>query len=200
LAENTAGAALVRQKLPTIPGVQSVELRPATGSVLIAYRQEEVRPELLFAAVVRLLNLDAEFKRMPQPIVTRELKEILGSANRMVYDRTGGLIDLWSAGLILLAAIGIRRLVVDGMRATPAGLTLVWWGLASLGFYLYKKNEAQVDDWLRRQSISFPLGGARAKDPSSRSLEELLREKERLEDLIAERELAEKSQAQAAPA
>jgi hypothetical protein len=73
-------------------------------------------------------------------------------------------------------------------------------GLASLGFYLYKKNEAQVDEWLRRQSISLPLRGLRAKDSSSRSLEELLREKERLEDLIAERELAEKSQAQAAPA
>ena len=85
LAEDTAGAALVRQKLPTLPGVQSVELRPATGSVLIAYRQEEVRPELLFAAVVRLLNLDAELRRMPQPIVTRELKEILGSANRRTW-------------------------------------------------------------------------------------------------------------------
>jgi hypothetical protein len=35
---------------------------------------------------------------------------------------------------------------------------------------------------------------------SCRSLEELLREKERLKDLIAERELAEKSRAQAAPA
>ena len=50
----------------------------------------------------------------------------------MVYDRTGGLIDLWSAGLILLAAIGVQRLLVQGMRAFPAGLTLVWWGLASL--------------------------------------------------------------------
>ena len=91
-----------------------------------------MRPELLFAAVVRLMNLDAEMKRMPQPVVTRELREILGSVNRMVYDRTGGLLDLWSAGLILLAAIGIQRLLVQGMRAFPAGLTLVWWGLASL--------------------------------------------------------------------
>ena len=113
-------------------GVQSVKLNPATGSVLIVYREDEVRPELLFAAVVRLMNLDAELKRMPQPVVTRELREILGSVNRMVYDRTGGLIDLWSAGLILLAAIGIQRLLVQGMRAFPAGLTLVWWGLASL--------------------------------------------------------------------
>ena len=132
LADNAAGAALVREKLPTIHGVQSVKLNPATGSVLIVYREDEVRPELLFAAVVRLLNLDADLKRMPQPVVTRELKEILGSVNRMVYDRTGGLVDLWSAGLIVLAAIGIQRLLVQGMRAFPAGLTLVWWGLASL--------------------------------------------------------------------
>ena len=98
LAENGAGAAMVREKLPTIQGVQSVKLNPATGSVLIVYREDEVRPELLFAAVVRLMNLDAELKRTPQPVVTRELREILGSVNRMVYDRTGGLIDLWSAG------------------------------------------------------------------------------------------------------
>jgi copper chaperone CopZ len=132
LAENGAGAARVREKLPAIQGVQSVRLNPATGSVLIVYRDGEVRPELLFAAVVRLMDLDAELKRTPPPIITRELREILGSVNRMVYDRTGGLVDLWSAGLILLAGIGIQRLFVQGMRAFPAGLTLVWWGLASL--------------------------------------------------------------------
>jgi hypothetical protein len=132
LAENSAGAARVLEKLPAIGGVQSVTLNPATCSVLIVYREDEVRPELLFAAVVRLMNLDAEFKRMPQPVVTRELREMLSSANRMVYDRTGGLIDLWSAALILLAAIGIQRLLTQGMRAFPAGLTLLWWGVASL--------------------------------------------------------------------
>ncbi len=132
LAENAAGTAKLREKLPTIQGVQSVKLNPASGSVLIVYREDEVRPELLFAAVVRLMNLDAELQRMPQPAVTRELREILGSLNRMVYDRTGGLIDLWSAGLILLAAIGIQKLWTQGLRAFPAGLTLLWWGLASL--------------------------------------------------------------------
>ena len=78
------------------------------------------------------MNLDGELKRIPQPIVTRELRELLNSANRAVYDRTGGLIDLWSAGLIVLAAIGIQRLMSQGIRAFPAGLTLLWWGLATL--------------------------------------------------------------------
>jgi hypothetical protein len=73
-------------------------------------------------------------------------------------------------------------------------------GVASLGFYMYKKNEAQVNEWLRSQSINFPFPGFQAKDQSGMSLEELLREKERLEDLIAEREMAEKSKGPSAPA
>ena len=60
-------------------------------------------------------------------------------------------------------------------------------GAAALGFYLYKKNQARVDGWLRQQGIHVPQAGA--KDASSLSLEELMTEKERLEDLIAEREL-----------
>ncbi|MGO9109524.1 MAG: HMA2 domain-containing protein [Thermoguttaceae bacterium] len=132
LATDPAGAGRVKEKLPTVRGVQSVELNPATGSVLIQYQDGEVQPELLFAAVVRLMDLDAELKHTPQPVVTRELQEILSSLNRMVYDQTGGLIDLWSAALIFLAAIGIQRVWTQGMRAFPAGLTLVWWGLVSL--------------------------------------------------------------------
>jgi len=132
LAENSTGASLLQEKLPTLQGVQSVKVNSATGSVLIVYREDQVRPELLFAAVVRLMGLETELKRTPEPVVTRELKEILGSVNRMVYDQTGGLIDLWSAGLILLTAVGIQRVWTQGMRAFPAGLTLIWWGLASL--------------------------------------------------------------------
>ncbi len=77
---------------------------------------------------------------------------------------------------------------------------VVGMGVASLGLYMYKKNEAQIDEWLRRQSINLPFPGFQTKDQSGMSLEELLREKERLEDLIAEREMAEKSKTPAAPA
>lgn len=132
LVNDGRGAAVIQQKLPTIQGVRSVQLDSNTGSVLVVYREEDVRPELLFAAIVRLLGLDEEVRRTPEPVVTKELREILGSANRMVYDRTGGLIDLWSATLILLAAIGIGKLWVNGLRAFPAGLTLIWWGMTAL--------------------------------------------------------------------
>jgi len=68
-------------------------------------------------------------------------------------------------------------------------------GAAALGFYLYKKNQNQVDCWLRQQGINVPQGNG--KNEASMPLEELMREKERLEDLIAERE--QQSNQQAAP-
>ena len=61
-------------------------------------------------------------------------------------------------------------------------------GVAAGGFYFYKMNQKKVDAWLESQGIHIP--GAGATDYSSMTLEELVREKERLEDLIAEREYA----------
>lgn len=65
---------------------------------------------------------------------------------------------------------------------------LVGLGAAGLGFYVYKKNQSKVDGWLRRQGINVQCSGG--KDPDGMSLEELVAEKERFEDLIAEREMA----------
>lgn len=60
-------------------------------------------------------------------------------------------------------------------------------GAAAL-FYFYKMNQKQVDAWLESQGIHLP--GGSASDYSSMTLEELIRQKETLEDLIAEREYA----------
>jgi hypothetical protein len=70
-------------------------------------------------------------------------------------------------------------------------------GAAALGIYLYKKNRQHVDQWLRQQGINVPESPGKHAD--ALSMEELVREKERLEDLIAERELQAKEQT-AAPA
>ena len=61
-------------------------------------------------------------------------------------------------------------------------------GSAAMLFYAYRKNQPQIDEWLRQQGISLPA--TCTEDPSTWTLEQLIREKERLEDLIAERELA----------
>jgi hypothetical protein len=67
---------------------------------------------------------------------------------------------------------------------------LVGLGVAGLGFYVYKQNQAQIDEFLRKQGIQLP--NQQKGDHAKMSLEELVAEKERLEDLIAERELETK--------
>ena len=59
-------------------------------------------------------------------------------------------------------------------------------GMAVVGFYLYRRNQSQVDDFLRKQGL--PLSGGSGSDRANMTLEELVGEKEGLEDLIAERE------------
>lgn len=69
---------------------------------------------------------------------------------------------------------------------------LIGLGASAVGFYMYKKNENKVDDFLNRQGIPIPNCGTR--DFSRMSLEQLMETKETIEDIIAERELDEKDQ------
>lgn len=59
-------------------------------------------------------------------------------------------------------------------------------GAAAFGFYYYKKNQKQVDEFLQEHGIELPSAGV--VDVSGMSLKDLVLEKERLEDIIAERE------------
>lgn len=64
---------------------------------------------------------------------------------------------------------------------------VVGMGILATGYFIYKKNQSKVDDFMRRQGISMP--NSMAKDYRSMSLEELLETKELIEDVIAEREV-----------
>ena len=68
-------------------------------------------------------------------------------------------------------------------------------GASALGFYLYKRNQLKVDTFLGEHGIQ--ISSAFEKDPKSMSLKELILAKEELEDLIAEKEFAEKEEKKA---
>ncbi len=77
---------------------------------------------------------------------------------------------------------------------------LIGVGVSALGFCAYKHNEEKVDDFLRRH-------GVKVKSPAAgfetMSVEDLMRTKETIEDLIAEKEMQDQSvtvESEAAPA
>ena len=67
---------------------------------------------------------------------------------------------------------------------------LIGVGVSALGFCAYKHNEEKVDDFLRRH-------GVKVKSPAAgfetMSVEDLMRTKETIEDLIAEKEMQDRS-------
>ena len=66
----------------------------------------------------------------------------------------------------------------------------VGFGVSALSFYVYKKNQAKVNQFLNDHGIQ--VSSLMERDPDSMSLEELIKTKEDLEDMIAEREFEEK--------
>ncbi|APF27570.1 hypothetical protein B2H94_04940 [Clostridium sporogenes] len=64
---------------------------------------------------------------------------------------------------------------------------LVGVGVCAAGYYVYKKRQTQIDDFLKKQGIN--VASKSNKDYSQMSLEELMETKELLEDLIAEKEI-----------
>ena len=85
-------------------------------------------------------------------------------------------------------------MALSGQHLTGFAIGL---GAAGLGFFLYKRYQDKVDDFLRKQGINIPRHGS--KDVSGMTLEELVSEKERLEDIIAELEMASSSKGGAKP-
>ena len=67
---------------------------------------------------------------------------------------------------------------------------LIGVGASLVGFCAYKHNEDKVDDFLRRHGVNVKSPAAGFE---TMSVEELMRTKETIEDLIAEKEMQDQS-------
>ncbi len=65
-------------------------------------------------------------------------------------------------------------------------------GVAAVAFYLYKKNQAKVDDFLRKQGINVKT--STCSNLESLDIEGLTEMKEHIEDLIAEKSATESAE------
>ena len=132
LIGDEVGEASLVKNLAGIDGIHSIRASHVTGTILLTFDETKVEPSMLFAATARILGLDEALKATPRPLLVEELKTMGGCINRAVYDNTNGMVDLWTALLLGLAAMGARRIYLDGIRSMPAGFTMLWWALMGL--------------------------------------------------------------------
>jgi hypothetical protein len=115
-----------------ISGVKWVDYNKISGSVLIYFENNVIQADLLFAALIRLLNLEDELQRAPASYLNTEIKSLIESLNQAVYSKTNGIIDLYTAIPILLAAFGVSQIIKSKSNIFPTGVTLIWWAYNSL--------------------------------------------------------------------
>jgi len=125
-------AARLHDALAGINGIHAVSVSAVSGSVVIDHDAQRVRPDVLAAALVRLLGLEAELTREVESTLGRELRDLSRAANRAVYERTGGLLDVKTVLFLGLAGLGLGKVLQQRSLALPAGFTLLWWAANGL--------------------------------------------------------------------
>ena len=122
-----AAADQLQKSLARLDGVRDVEVSCVSGSVLFRFRQDQVAPDLLMGAAIRLLGLEKDVQRTPPSHIGEGIRNAGESLNHAIYEQTGGVIDLWTSLTLLLVVSGTRQLAAGNQFGWP----LLWWAYRS---------------------------------------------------------------------
>ena len=133
LVQNHDAKETVLAGLKRLKGIETVSVNLISGSVVIFYDNTKLKPELVIAAMVRILGLEKEIEKPPLSMVSKELTQLGEALNRALFEQSGGLLDLWTAVPLMLAGFGIYKLFSGaGALGGPGALTLLWWAYSTL--------------------------------------------------------------------
>jgi hypothetical protein len=122
------GAADQLQKsFARLEGVRAVEVSSVSGSLLVHFAPDRVKPDMLLGAAIRLLGLERDVQRPPPSHIGEGIRHAGESLNHAIQEQTGGMIDLETSLALLLVAAGIRQLAAGNQFGWP----LLWWAYRS---------------------------------------------------------------------
>lgn len=117
----------IGMEIKKIDGIESVEINPLTGSLLIIFNASLIQPFVVHGIAVKVLGLEDELEKSPSGFITREMDLIGRSLNQQIYQSSGGLMDLRSSFMLSILILALYRIVIQGDRTIPGGINLLWW-------------------------------------------------------------------------
>jgi hypothetical protein len=118
----------LRKSLAGLDGIRAVAVSPVSGSVLVQFAPDRVKPGMVLGAAIRLLGLEREVQRTPPSRIGEGIRQAGESLNHAIHEQTGGMIDLWTSVPLLLVVVGIRQLAAGNQFGWP----LLWWAYRSM--------------------------------------------------------------------
>lgn len=131
VAQEKAVSDLTKQ-LKKIDGITKVHCNHISGSVLIHFDEKKLQADLLFTVLIKLLGLESELERTPEPGLKKEISKISKGINAAIYSKSNGLLDLKTIVPVSFGLIGLYRLFAVRPLSMPTAITMIWWGYNAL--------------------------------------------------------------------
>jgi hypothetical protein len=119
----------LQKSLARLDGIRAVEVNSLSGSLLIHFAADRVKPDMLLGAAIRLLGLEREIQRPPRSHIGEGIRQAGDSLNRAIHQQTGGMIDLWTAVTLLLVGLGVKHIAAGNPQL---GSQRLWWAYRSM--------------------------------------------------------------------
>jgi hypothetical protein len=119
----------LQQSLARVDGIRTAEVNALSGSLLIHFSPDRVKPDMLLGATIRLLGLEKDILRPPRSYLGEEIRQAGEALNRAIHQQSGGVTDLWTSLDLLLVALGIRQIAAGNRQH---GWTLLYWAYRSM--------------------------------------------------------------------
>ena len=102
----------IRNELPKITEIHSVEINSYSGSIVVQYDVDGIEPYIVCGLLIKVLGLEAELDSRPESAVQKELNLIGNAVNQAVYNTTAGILDLTSAFVLLTISLGLYKIII----------------------------------------------------------------------------------------
>jgi hypothetical protein len=119
----------LEKSLARLDGIRGVQVSSVSGSLLIHFVPDQVKPDMLLGAAIRLLGLEREIQRPPRSYIGEGIRQAGDSLNHAIHQQTGGVIDLWTSVALLLLAMGVRHIASGNPQL---GWQRLWWAYLSM--------------------------------------------------------------------
>ncbi|HTN44574.1 MAG TPA: hypothetical protein VMN77_12345 [Nitrospiria bacterium] len=144
---NRAFFSALKDKLPPsgeIPGVQRIEMNPATGSVLIVHDLDFKAMDLtIFSGHLEQMGLfKLRANGIPGTPVSQNIARTFKGVNQQIKDFTSGEVDLQSLALLGLLGLGLYQ-ISRGQFMIPA-ISAFWYAATLLKEGEILKEEGEI--------------------------------------------------------
>ena len=131
--KNTSVGLAMEKELIKVDGIDQVISNAVTGSLLIIYNHQQIKSDLLSAAVYQLLGFNSDKQKQQESSLYKELYAANQAINHALMEKSNRALDMKTIIAGTFFVLGVRELMKNKSLGMPASITLFYWAYNTLG-------------------------------------------------------------------